>query len=63
VALELSRAKWLVGLHSPVADEISRRTVTGGDAAALLAVVDEARRRVRARLGEEVAVAACHEAG
>ena len=43
VALELSRAKWLVGLHSPVADKISRRTVTGGDAAALLAVIDEAR--------------------
>jgi transposase len=63
VALELSRAKWLVGLHSPVADKISRRTVTGGDAAALLAVIDEARRRVRAQLGGEVAVAACYEAG
>lgn len=63
VALELSRAKWLVGLHSPVADKISRRTVTGGDAAALLAVIDEARRRARAQLGEEVAVAACYEAG
>jgi transposase len=63
VALELSRAKWLVGLHSPVADKISRRTVTGGDAAALLAVIDEPRRRVRAQLGEEVAVAACYEAG
>jgi transposase len=63
VALELSRAKWLVGLHSPVADKISRRTVTGGDAAALLAVIDEPRRRVRAQPGEEVAVAACYEAG
>ena len=63
VALELSKAKWLVGLHSPAVDKISRRTITGGDAAALLALIDEARRRAEARLGGEVAVAACYEAG
>ena len=34
VALELSKAKWLVGLHSPTADKISRHTITGGPAGA-----------------------------
>jgi transposase len=63
VALELSKAKWLVGLHSPTADKISRHTITGGDAPALLALVDAARRRAEARLGSKVQVIACHEAG
>jgi transposase len=63
VALELSKAKWLVGLHSPIADKVSRHTIAGGDAAALLALVDAARRRAEARLGGEVQVVACHEAG
>jgi transposase len=63
VALELSKAKWLIGLHSPIADKISRHTIAGGDAAALLALVDAARRRAEARLGSKVQVIACHEAG
>jgi transposase len=63
VALELSKAKWLVGLHSPIADKVGRHTIAGGDAAALLALVDAARRRAEARLGGEVQVVACHEAG
>lgn len=63
VALELSKAKWLVGLHSPIADKISRHTITGGDATALLALVDAARRRAEGRLGGAVRVIACYEAG
>jgi transposase len=62
-ALELSKAKGLIGLHSPIADKISRHTIAGGDAAALLALVDAARRRAEARLGSKVQVSACHEAG
>ena len=63
VALELSKAKWLVGLHSPTADKVSRHTITGGDAPALLALIDAARRRAEASLGGEVRVVACYEAG
>jgi transposase len=63
VALELSKAKWLIGLHSPIADKISRHTIAGGDAAALLALVDAARRRAETSLGSKVQVIACHEAG
>ena len=40
VALELSKAKWLVGLHSPAADKISRHTIAGGDAPALLSLIE-----------------------
>ena len=63
VALELSKAKWLVGLHSPTADKISRHTITGGDAPALLGLIEAARRRAEASLGGEVQVVACYEAG
>src|SRR5688500_9479487 len=63
VALELSKAKWLVGLHSPTADKISRHTITGGDAPALLGLIEAARRRAEASLGGEVQVVTCYEAG
>lgn len=63
VALELSKARWLVGLHSPTADKISRHTIAGGDAPALLALIDAARRRAEASLGGQVRVVACYEAG
>ena len=63
VALELSKAKWLVGLHSPTADKISRHTIAGGDAPALLTLIDAARRRAEASLGGPVRIVACYEAG
>ena len=31
VALELSRATWLVALHSPIADKVSQHRLDGGD--------------------------------
>ena len=37
VALELSKSRWLVGIHSPIADKISCHGVAGGDTWALLA--------------------------
>ena len=63
VALELSKAKWLVGLHSPVADKVSRHTIAGGDAPALLTLIGAARRRAEAGLGGTVRVVTCYEAG
>jgi transposase len=63
VALELSKAKWLVGLHSPMADKVSRHTIAGGDAPALLMLIGAARRRAEAGLGGTVRVVACYEAG
>src|SRR3982750_1004570 len=58
VALELSKAKWLVGLHSPMADKVSRHTIAGGDAPALLTLVGAGGAR-----GGPVRVVPCYEAG
>ena len=63
MALELSKAKWLVGLHSPMADKVSRHTIAGGDAPALLTLIGAARRRAEASLGGTVRVVTCYEAG
>ncbi len=63
VALELSKAKWLVGLHSPMADKVSRHTIAGGDAPALLMLIGAARRRAEASPGGTVRVVTCYEAG
>jgi transposase len=63
VALELSKAKWLVGLHSPMADKVSRHTIAGGDAPALLMLIGAARQRAEAGLGGTVRVVTCYEAG
>jgi transposase len=63
VALELSKAKWLVGLHSPMADKVSRHTIAGGDAPALLTLIGAARQRAEAGLGGTVRVVTCYEAG
>ena len=63
MALELSKAKWLVGLHSPMADKVSRHTIAGGDAPALLTLIGAARRRAEAGLGGTVRVVTCYEAG
>ena len=38
VALELSKASWLVALHSPVADKVSQYRFSGGNVAGLLRV-------------------------
>jgi transposase len=63
VALELSKARWLVGIHSPVADKISRHSVAGGDSRGLLELVARARRQAEERLGQPAAVICCYEAG
>ncbi|HEY2229500.1 MAG TPA: IS110 family transposase, partial [Xanthobacteraceae bacterium] len=44
-ALELSQRSWLVTLHSPDKDRISRHKVGGGDDAGLLALIERVRER------------------
>jgi transposase len=63
VALELSKMRWLAGIHSPIADKVSRHGVAGGDGQALLELIARARRRAEERLGRPVAVVCCYEAG
>jgi transposase len=63
VAVELSQKVWLVTMHSPDRDRISRHRVAGGDHAGLLRLVDVVRARVARVLGGLPAVVSCYEAG
>jgi transposase len=63
VAIELSQKSWLVTMHSPDKDRISRLKLPGGDHAGLLALVDRVRERATRALGAIPAVVSCYEAG
>ncbi|MCK1740341.1 IS110 family transposase, partial [Bradyrhizobium sp. 139] len=45
VAIELSQKTWLVTLHSPDRDRISRHKIEGGDHAGLLALLEKIKAR------------------
>jgi transposase len=63
VAIELSQKTWLVTLHSPDKDKISRHRLEGGNHAELLALIDRIRERAAQALGGVPAVVSCYEAG
>jgi transposase len=63
VAIELSQTSWLVTLHSPERDRISRHKLEGGDHAGLLGLIEKTRSRAEQKLGSAVRVASCYEAG
>jgi transposase len=63
VAIELSQRSWLITMHCPDKDKISRHRLEGGDHAGLLALIDRVRERVSQALGTAPAVASCYEAG
>lgn len=63
VAIELSQKSWLVTLHSPDRDRISRHKLDGGDHAGLLALIGKTCARTAAKLGSTPRVTSCYEAG
>ncbi len=63
VTIELSQKSWLVTMHSPERDRMSRHKVEGGDHAGLLALIDRIRERSARALGAVPAVVSCYEAG
>ena len=63
VAIELSRASWLLAVHDPTTDKLSRHRIEGGDAAGLIAVIGKARRRAEHRAGGPVGAECVFEAG
>jgi transposase len=63
VAIELSQKTWLVTLHSPDRDRVSRHKVEGGDHAGLLALLESVRARAAHKLGSAPKVVSCYEAG
>jgi len=64
VPLELSKSKWLVGIHSPDlgGGKHSRHVVAGGDWVALAGLIEAAKQRLAGR-GRQVRVVCCYEAG
>ena len=54
LALELSKATWLVALHAPDRDRISQHRLSGGDYEGLLALIGKMRARAEAELGRPV---------
>jgi len=63
VAIELSQKTWLVTLHSPERDRISRHKLAGGDHGGLLALIEQVRARAAGKLGAVPAVTSCYQAG
>jgi transposase len=63
VAIELSQRSWLVTMHCPDRDKMSRHKLEGGDHAGLLALIDRMRERAARTLGGVPAVVSCYEAG
>jgi transposase len=63
LAIELSQKTWLVTLHSPDRDRMSRHKLEGGDHAGLLELIEKVRRRATEKLGSVLRVVSCYEAG
>jgi transposase len=63
VALELSQKSWLVTMHSPDRDRMSRHKLAAGDHAGLLRLIESVRERAARVLGRAPAVVSCYEAG
>jgi transposase len=63
LALELSRASWVVAVHAPLADKIGLHKLKAGDGEGLLALIARLRGRLERTLGRPVAVVSCYEAG
>ena len=63
MAIELSKASWLLAVHDPSTDRVSRRRVEGGDAYGLIGIVERYRREAQERTGGTVGAECVFEAG
>jgi len=62
-AIELSKTTWLLAIHDPTSNKVSRRRSDGGDVEALIGILQRCRRAVQAHVGVEVAIECVFEAG
>jgi len=62
VAMELSKKRWLIGFQGPTG-KLKRRSVAGGEVAALLRLIAEERARLEKKLCSPIKVVSCYEAG
>src|SRR5713101_32421 len=62
-SIELSRRTWVVTVHSPDRDRISRYKLQGGEHGALLSLFEKLRTRAERILGRAARIVSCYEAG
>src|SRR5215468_5355267 len=63
IAIELSKASWVVGVQTPLSNKTSQYRLTAGDWKSLLKLIERIRRQVGRELGRAVEVISCYEAG
>jgi transposase len=63
LAIELSKKSWIVAINTPLADKISRYTLSGCDSRGLLDLIQRIRTRVAQEVDRPVEMISCYEAG
>jgi transposase len=63
IAIELSKASWLVAVKTPLNNKASRYQLKACDGSALLKLIETIRVRVQRSLGRSVEMLSCYEAG
>lgn len=62
-SVEMSRSKWVIGLHTPLSDKISLHAMACGDVDAVLNLVERQRKKLAAAGNTTTRVIVCYEAG
>jgi transposase len=63
MAIELSKAKWLVGMLTPLSDKISLRSIPCGATQSLIEIIDRTLDKVLRATGQPARIVSCYEAG
>ena len=63
MAIELSKAKWLIGMLTPLANKISLRSIACGAVQELFEFVERTTEKVSRATGRPVRIVSCYEAG
>ena len=63
VSVEMSRSKWVVGIHTSLVEKIGLHTMACGDVNALLALIDRTRAKLIASGSSSPTAMVCYEAG
>ncbi len=63
IAIELSKASWLVGVQTPLKSKTSQFKLEAGDWEGLLKLIERFREQLARELGRPVEVITCYEAG
>jgi transposase len=63
MAIELSKASWVIGMVTPLSDKVSLRKIACGDVRRLLEIVDCTLDNASRTMGRPLRIVSCYEAG